>query len=361
MLDQDMIQHTTHLYFHPYLETLAEKLLALTPGPLERVYVTNSGSEANELALLAARLTSGEQLVISLGHSYHGGTNATLNLCGNYRWKFAHQPSGGTTHAVAPYCYRCPFGATRASCNLECADDVKRVIETTSSGRVAGIIVETILGVGGVIDPPLEYHRRVHAHIKQVGGKYIADEVQSGIGRTGKHFFAIEESGVVPDMITTAKGLGNGAPIAALLSTKECAEALRGKMHFNTFAGDPYQSMQATVVVEEAGQESYIAQVAKRGKQLKAGLQELAEEFPLIGEVRGRGLMLGLELVEDRQTKAPAPARCERLLGRCKEELLLVGKGGLYGNVIRIAPPLCISEGEVEEMLVKLKRAFATT
>ena len=172
------------------------------------------------------------------------------------------------------------------------------------------------------------------------------------------HFFAIEESGVIPDMITSAKGLGNGAPIGALLSDVASAEALRGKLHFNTFAGDPYQSMQATVVVEEAGTPLHLAHVAARGAELKAGLEELAEEFPQIGEVRGRGLMLGLELVKDRDSKEPAAEECERLLNRCKEELLLVGRGGLYGNVLRLAPPLCITKTEVAELLTKLKQAL---
>jgi 4-aminobutyrate aminotransferase-like enzyme len=358
MLDNDELQHTTHLYFHPYLEELAEKLLAHTPGPLSRAYFTNSGSEANELAILAARLATGEQLMISLGLSYHGGTAATLGLCGDYRWKFSSQAAPAVAHAAAPYCYRCPYGATPQHCNLACADDVKRVVEQCSSGRVAGIIVEPILGVGGVIAPPLAYHRRVYDIIHSYGGKYISDEVQTGVGRTGLHFFAIAESGVSPDLITSAKGLGNGAAIGAVLSDEQSAEAMRGKLHFNTFGGDPYATMQASVVLDEIARNNIISSVHEQGNRLKEGLLALAEEFPMIGEVRGRGLMLGIELVEDRISKKPAPGAVERVLEASKENLLLIGRGGIYGNVLRIAPPLTISGDEVDELLVRLKRSF---
>ncbi|NRA43562.1 MAG: aminotransferase class III-fold pyridoxal phosphate-dependent enzyme [Oligoflexales bacterium] len=250
MLAEDEIQHSTHLFLSLYMEELAEKLAKLAPGFPRNCYLTNSGSEANEMAIMTARVATGEQMIIALRHGYHGSTNATLNLCGQASWRYPHQGGGGVAHAMAPYCYRCPFGAKKGSCQLECAEDVRNVVETTTSGKVAGVIAEPILGVGGFIDPPTEYHSKVLEIIKSFGGCYISDEVQTGVGRTGDSFFAIEQSGVEADVITMAKGLGSGAPIGAVIAHRDLAEKLRGKHHFNTFGGDPYQSMQAGMVLD---------------------------------------------------------------------------------------------------------------
>ena len=289
MLEEDEIQHSSHLYLSLYMEGLAEKLAQLAPDVPRSCYITNSGSEANEVAILTARVATGEQMLIALRHSYHGGTNATLGLCGHSSWRYPHQGSSGVAHAVAPYCYRCPFGANNRTCQLECADDVQNVAETVTSGRVAGIIVEPILGVGGFIDPPTEYHSKVFDIIKSFGGLYISDEVQTGVGRTGLSFFAIEQSGVVPDIITMAKGLGSGAPIGAVIADKKHANQLQGKLHFNTFGGDPYQSMQAAMVIDIIKEEGLIENAQKVGARLKKGLLELQERFSIIGDVRGRG------------------------------------------------------------------------
>ncbi|MFK7823774.1 MAG: aspartate aminotransferase family protein [Oligoflexales bacterium] len=358
MLAEDEIQHTSHLYLSLYMEGLAEKLAKLAPGLPRSCYITNSGSEANEMAVLTARVATGEQMMIALRHSYHGGTNATLGLCGNASWKYPHQGGGGVAHAVAPYCYRCPFGANNKTCDLECSKDVRSVVETVTSGKVAGIIVEPILGVGGFIDPPREYHAKVFDIIKSFGGIYISDEVQTGVGRTGESFFAIEQSGVVPDIVTMAKGLGSGAPIGAVIADRSLANELNGKHHFSTFGGDPYQSMQAAMVVDIIEEEKLMQNAENVGARLKAGLLDLQEQFPIIGDVRGRGLLLGFELVKDPLSKEPATDVCKQLLELCKGEGLLLGKGGLWGHVVRIAPPLNLSFSEADELLLKLKKAF---
>lgn len=358
MLEADAIQHTTFLYFSGYMDELASKLAEVAPGDLCKCFFTNSGSEANETAIMTARAATGEETVVALRHCYHGGTNAVLNLCGHGNWKFPAQPYAGVVHAQAAYCYRCPFGASRENCHLECADDVKNVIETVTHGKIAAFIAEPIMGVGGFIDPPLEYFKRVHEIIKGYGGKYISDEVQTGVGRTGKCFFAIEEAGVVPDLITMAKGFGNGAPIGAVVAKTECAEALKGKMQFNTFGGDPYQTMQAGMVIDIVREEKLIENAAREGRFLKEGLLNLQKEFPIIGDVRGRGLVLGFELVKDRKTKEPAVSETVRLLNLTKDYGLLIGKGSLYGNVVRLAPALNISRGECEEVLTKLRLAL---
>ena len=358
MLEEDEVQHTTHLFLSLYMEELAKKLAQLAPGVERSCYLTNSGSEANEVAILTARVATGEQMVIALRHAYHGGTNATLNLCGQASWRFPHQGVGGVAHAMAPYCYRCPFGAKPESCGLECADDVANVIETTTNGKIAGVIVEPILGVGGFIDPPTAYHKKVYDIVKKFGGCYISDEVQTGVGRTGESFFAIEQSGVDPDIITMAKGLGSGAPVGAVIADRNLAKKLEGKSHFNTFGGDPYQSMQASLVLDIIQEEKLMENAKKVGSHLKKGLLELQECFPIIGDVRGRGLLLGLELVKDRVTKEPAKASCMKLLDLCRSEGLLIGKGGLWGQVVRIAPPLTLTIAEADELLSKLRNAF---
>jgi 4-aminobutyrate aminotransferase-like enzyme len=358
MLDSDAIQHTTHLYLSEYMAVLAEKMAGLAPGDMNKCYFTNSGSEANELAIMNARVATGEQTVVALRHGYHGGTGVPIALCGQHSWKFRAQPPAAVVHAMAPYCYRCPFGKTKGSCDLECAEDIRSLIETGTSGKVAALIIEPILGVGGFVDPPPEYHKRACEIVHSFGGKYISDEVQTGVGRLGNHFFAIEESGVEPDLITAAKGLGNGAPIGAVIAKEEVADSMKGKLHFNTFGGDPYQTMQAAETIDIIEDENLVENAWKRGAYLKEGFTELKRDFPVIGDIRGRGLMLGLELVKDRQTREPATQETARLMDLAKENQLLLGKGGLWGSVIRIAPALNITHEECDEVLEKLRKSF---
>lgn len=358
MLNDDAIQHTTHLYLSGHMEKLAQKLSEVAPGDLDKCFFTNSGSEANETAVMTARVAAREQMVVALRHAYHGGTCTALGLCGHGTWKHRSQPQDSVVHAAAPYCYRCPFGASRERCDFECAKDIKDVIETTTHGKIAAFIAEPIMGVGGFIDPPVEYYRRAFDIIKSFGGKYISDEVQTGVGRAGKFFFAIEESGVTPDIITMAKGFGSGAPIGAVIANEECADAMAKKFQFNTFGGDPYQTMQAAEVMDIVKDEDLIANAGTQGEFLKDGLVALQNKFPIIGDVRGRGLMLGLELVTDRNSKEPAAMENARLMDITKNNGLLIGKGGLRGNVVRIAPALNIARGECEELLNKLEKSF---
>lgn len=358
MIAEDAIQHTTYLYLSKYMPELAEKLANEAPGDLQKCYFTNSGSEANEMAIMAARNYTGSQNVISLRHSYHGGTNVPLSLCGHGTWKFKSQPQSSISHAQAPYCYRCPFNKERDSCNLECADDVKDVIETTTSGQVAAVIIEPIMGVGGFIDAPTEYHSKVYDIIKSFGGLYISDEVQTGVGRTGENFFAIDDSNITPDIITMAKGLGSGAPIGALIAKSEVADSLKGKLHFNTFGGDPYQSMQAATVIDIIKEEKLMENAKEQGSYLKDSLNEMKKEFPIIGDVRGRGLLIGIEMVKDPITKEIAPEETARLMDLTKDEKLLLGKGGLYGNIVRLAPSLTITRKECDQLLSRLANAM---
>jgi alanine-glyoxylate transaminase/(R)-3-amino-2-methylpropionate-pyruvate transaminase len=359
LLEQDTLQHTSLLYLNEHVVDTAEALLKEAPEGLDRVSFTNSGSEANDLAIMAARNSTGETTVINLRHSYHGGTSTTLASCGHSNWRFKAQPVVSTVAAVEPNCYRCPYGKTSESCSLECAKDVERVIQTATHGKIAAMIVEPVMGVGGFITPPDEYFPIVTKIVHNYGGKYISDEVQTGAGRCGGAFLLSKELGIDADMVTMAKGFGNGAAVGAVLMKSEESEKMSGKAYFNTFAGDPFPMVQARLTMEIIREEKLIQNARVMGAKIKDGLQQMMKKHPIIGDVRGRGLLLGAELVKDPKTKVPASAECIQFMDECKERGLLLGKGGLMGNVVRIAPPLTLQQNDVDFMLDVMDQAFS--
>lgn len=356
--DSDHIQHTTVLYLSKFLPKVIEALTDEAPEGVNKGFLVNSGSEANELAIMAARQFTGKQTVVALRHAYHGATGVPLALCGHSTWRFDQAPNVGVVHAVAPDCYRCPYGLKRDTCAAKCADDVEEVIRTTTNGQIAAFIAEPIMGVGGFIDPPAAYHQKVYDIVKKYGGLYVSDEVQTGMGRAGEKFFAIVEHGVKADIITMAKGLGNGAPVGAVLMRDDVAAAMKGKLHFNTFGGDPYQSLQALLTIQILKEENLIANAKKQGDTLLRLFSELQPTISKLGDVRGRGLMIGLELVKDKSTKEPDAEAALKVMEFTKDKGLLIGKGGLYGNVLRLAPPLSITDGETEELSNIMKEAL---
>jgi len=358
MLDNDEIQHTSMLYVTRYPVELAETLLAEAPPRVTRASFTNSGSEANDLAFTAARHATGENIILNLRHSYHGGTTGTLAQCGQHTWRFRGQPNGASTSALEPYCYRCPFNQKVESCDLECAKNVETTIQTSTPGRIAAMIVEPVMGVGGFITPPDAYFNEVTRIVHDYGGKYISDEVQTGAGRCGGTFLLSKSLGIDADMVTMAKGFGNGAAVGAVLMDEDSAQSLTGKLYFNTFGGDPYQTAQAKATMDVIREEKLAENAVVMGQRLVDGLRELMKTHELIGDVRGRGLLLGVELVKDRKTKTFAVAEAAELMDRCKDHGLLLGKGGLAGNVIRVAPPLSINAEQVDEMLNIIDRCL---
>lgn len=351
MLEDDVIQHTSKIYLTEQSVAAAASLLEESPNGLDRVSFTNSGSEANELAFMAARHATGESIVVNLRHSYHGGTSGTLANCGHYNWRFKAQPVAQTTSALEPYCYRCPFGKVPTSCSLECAKNVETTIQTTTHGKIAAFIAEPVMGVGGFITPPDEYFNIVSKIVHDYGGKYISDEVQTGAGRCGGDFLLTKNLKIDADMVTMAKGFGNGAAIGAILMKTEVAEKLAGKAYFNTFGGDPYQTAQAKITMDIIREEKLIANAKNMGALLKDGLEQLMKKHQIIGDVRGRGLLLGMELVKDRTTKAYATSETIKFMDNCKELGLLLGKGGLFGNVVRVVPPLSVKKEQIHSML----------
>ena len=360
-MDEDGPQHTTVFYLSEPMAELASRLTGMTPDGLKRAFFTNSGSEANELAILLTRQYTKRYEIIALKHAYHGGTAGTLSLVGQSTWKWGGPGLPGVVHAAQPNCYRCPWGATPESCGLECANDVEDTIKTTTTGEIAGMIAEPIQGVGGFIVPPKEYFPRVFEIVKKYGGIYISDEVQAGVGRTGQHWFGVLHNGITPDMMTMAKGFGNGASIGAIVTRDEIAESMKGKIHFNTYAGNPWATLQASETLAILEKEDVRTRATLLGNQIIAGLKEIQKDSKIIGDVRGRGLIIGIELVKDRKTKAYATEETLEVMEQARERGLLVGKGGLYGNVIRITPPMCIDEGNAHQIVQILHQSIQAT
>lgn len=350
--------HSSTLYPNENHVALAEKLAQITPGRLQKSYFTNSGTEANEAAIMLAKAHTGAQEVIALRHGYSGRSALAMGLTGQSGWRIGGTQVVGVKHAINPYCYRCPLKMTYPSCGVACAEDIEDVIKTTTSGRIAAFLAEPIQGVGGFITPPPEYFKIAVEIIHRYGGLFIADEVQTGFGRTGDYWFGIQHWGVEPELMTMAKGIANGAPMGNTIATPEVADSLQG-LTISTFGGNPVSTVAALATIEVMEQEADPGHVARVGARFRAGLEALQDKYPLVGDVRGKGLMQGVELVLDRETKEPAPQQVGQVFESTRRRGLIIGKGGMYGNVLRISPPLVATEEHVDEALEILDYAFA--
>ncbi len=350
------LQHTSTLYPQVQIISLAEKLAEITPGRLQKSFFTNSGTEAIETAILLAQLYTKSHEVIALRHCYSGLSLLAMNLTAHGNWRLTDSLIPGIKHAHNAYCFRCAFGREYPDCNLECAKDVKELIETTTSRHISAFIAEPIQGVGGFITPPKEYFQEVVSIIKKYGGLFICDEVQTGWGRTGEKMFGIEHWGVDPDVMVMAKGAANGAPVGITVATPEVADTLQGP-HLSTFGGNPVTATAVLATIEVIERKNLALNAKRMGDYLRTRLNELKEQHRIIGEVRGMGLIQGIEIVKEK--KEPAPDYVAEIFERTKEEGLLIGKGGLYGNVIRLTPPLTIDQAEVDHAIRILARVFA--
>ena len=355
----DKLHHVSTVFATEPQAALAKKVTSITPeGKLTRCFFTNSGTEANETAILAARCYTGASEIIALRHSYHGRSSLGMTLSGHWNWRLGPVTQPGIVHAHNAYCYRCPFGLTYPSCEVQCARDVEELIRTTTSGRVAGFIAEPIQGVGGFVTPPREYFGIIAGIVRNHGGIFISDEVQTGWGRTGGRWFGIEQYAVTPDVITSAKGMANGLPIGLTAARPEVADSVKG-LTISTFGGNPLATTAAKAVIDFIEENRLMVNAASTGAYLRERLDELKQRYPLIGDVRGMGLMQALELVRDLNTKEPAPEETARLMEAARENRILIGKGGLHGNVIRVTPPLNIATSDVDEFVRLLERSFA--
>ena len=342
-----LLQHTTTIYLHPNIALYSQALAARMPGDLKVCYFVNSGSEANDLAMLLARAYTGNYDLLALRNAYHGGNSSGMALTAHSTWKFNVPHAFGVHHALAPDPYRGAF-AGDPDAATKYADDVKSVIDYSTSGKVAGFIAESIQGVGGAIVFPDGYLQQAYAHVRAAGGLCIADEVQAGFGRTGTHYWGFETQGVIPDIVTMAKGIGNGVPLAAVVTTPQIAQALATRIHFNTFGGNPVVCAQGKAVLEVIDKEGLQANSLEVGGYLAAGFRRLSVKHHIIGDVRGKGLMLGVDLVKDRTTKAPAKEETLHVFETAKDLGLLIGKGGYHGNVLRIKPPMCFTKADAD-------------
>jgi len=348
--------HTSTLYVNEPQVDAARRLAEITPGNLNKSFFTNSGTEAIDTAIMLACIHTGRSEVIALRGGYHGRSALATNLTGLSDWRPLPSSVPNVKHAIAPYPYRCRFG-TKCSqaCEEGCAQDLEEVILTTTNGKPAAFLVETIQGAGGFIDPPPGYHQKVAEIIRGYGGLFIVDEVQAGFGRTGK-WFGIEHWDVVPDIMVMAKGIAGGMPVGATVTTGEIAASWTANT-MSTFGGNPICMAAMAEVLKVMQEENVPARAELRGQQLKAGLTALAGEFPWIGDIRGLGLMRAIELVTDPVTKEPDEARTSALMEETKAGGLLVGRAGLRKNVIRFGPSLLVTEDEIKDCLHRFREA----
>jgi 4-aminobutyrate aminotransferase len=348
------LQHVSTVFANEPQAALAKRIAGITPDrALTKSFFTNSGTEANETAILAARCYTGSYDVIALRHSYHGRSALAMAATGQASWKLGGAPAPGFVHALNAYCYRCPLGLEYPSCGVKCARDMEDLIRTSTSGRIAAFIGEPIQGLGGFITPPKEYFAIVADIVREFGGLFISDEVQTGWGRTGHKWFGIEHYGVTPDIMTSAKGMANGAPVGLTVARPEVADALKGAT-ISTFGGNPVTATAAKAVIDYIDEQKLMINAAETGAYLRECLEDLQQRHLVIGDVRGMGLMQAIELVEDRVSKKPASAAAAALMEAARENRLLIGKGGMFGNVIRISPPLNISRSDVNEFAARL-------
>jgi alanine-glyoxylate transaminase/(R)-3-amino-2-methylpropionate-pyruvate transaminase len=354
----DTLQHATTIYLHPNMPAMAKKLASKMPEGLNVTYFVNSGSEANDLAIQMARLYTGNAEVIAVRNAYHGGSPSSSTLTSHSTWKFPVNVANGVHHTINPDPYRSPFTGTPEEIATKSVADLKDLIRFSTSGKIAAFIMEPIQGVGGTTYGAKNYLREAYAVVREHGGLCIADEVQTGFGRTGDHYWGFQNFDVVPDIVVMAKGIGNGVPLAAVTTRAEIAKTLTERIHFNTFGGNPVCMAAGLAVLDVIDEDGLQENSRVIGKRLKDGLKKLQAEHELIGDVRGMGLMLGIEFVKDRATKEPAKAETLQILEEAREMGVLLGKGGIDGNVIRMKPPMCITAEDADYTLDVLHRAL---
>jgi len=363
---REQAERFTHTCFHvvmhePYVE-LAERLNELTPGSHpKKSMLANSGAEAVENAVKLARYATGRSAVVVFDHAFHGRTLMAMTLTGKVMpYKQGFGPFAPEVYRLPySYPYRCPAGAPPESCGEACAahaiDEMEKAI---GASNIACIVVEPVLGEGGFVVPGEGFLPALREFCSREGVLFVADEVQTGIGRTGK-WFAIEHEDVVPDMVVTAKALGGGLPLSGVTASAEVMDAVHVGGLGGTFGGNPIACAAALAVLDEIEREGLVDRAALLGQIALDRLRELADRHELIGDVRGRGLMVAIELVEDRASKQPAKAAASRAIQECYREGVIVLKAGTYDNVIRLLPPLTIDEGLLTEGLDVLDKALS--
>jgi 4-aminobutyrate aminotransferase / (S)-3-amino-2-methylpropionate transaminase / 5-aminovalerate transaminase len=341
-----LVHCCSYVYHVPTVGDLAEKLAEITPGRLQKTFFANGGAEANEGAMRLAKQFTKKQEFISLQGSFHGRSLATLSITGNKDRKRGGGPYlTGCSYHPAAYCYRCPLHMSYPSCDLQCAKDLEKTIQYTTSDNVAAFIAEPIMGEGGIVMPPREYFKEIKKVLDRHGILLFTDEVQCGFGRSGK-LFAIEHFDVEPDIMTMAKGIADGFPLAAFIARPEVADSFRPGDHLSTFGGNPVSCAASIANIAFFEREKLPQKALEKGTRVIGELKELQKKQSMIGDVRGAGLMIGIELVKDKN-KTPATEEAGKLRAAMREKGFLIGVGGTFGNVLRWQPPLVISPEEL--------------
>ncbi|XP_027682299.2 alanine--glyoxylate aminotransferase 2, mitochondrial [Chelonia mydas] len=355
--------HTTNIYMHPSIQEYVEKLTALLPDPLKVVYLTNSGSEANDLAMFMARLYTRNFDLICFRGGYHGGSPYALGLTSIGSYKHGVANGFGCQTTMLPDVFRGPWGGShcrdslvqtirKCSCSQGCCEandqyveQFKDTLSTCVTKAIAGFIAEPIQGVNGAVQYPKRFLKEAFQLVRERGGICIADEVQTGFGRTGSHFWGFQTHGVVPDVVTMAKGIGNGFPMAAVVTTPEIANSLAQNLHFNTFGGNPLACVVGSAVLDAIAEDGLQKNSEEVGTYMLLEFAKLRDKFEIIGDVRGKGLMIGIEMVKNKDSRQPLPAEeMNQIWEDCKDMGVLIGRGGIYSQTFRVKPPMCITK-----------------
>jgi alanine-glyoxylate transaminase/(R)-3-amino-2-methylpropionate-pyruvate transaminase len=350
------LTHCTTMFYHPTPAHLAEELAATMPAGHDWVvHFTNSGGEAVDLALMMARAATGNTDMLALRTSYHGPTVGAQSLTGIAGFRHPNSQLGGVAFVPEPNAYQGVFGDSLQPY----LDEIDRTIAAATTGRLAGMIIEPVQGYGGIVPMPPGYIAGAFERVRAAGGLGIVDEVQSGFGRTGDSYWAFEAHGVVPDIVVMAKGIGNGIPLGAVVARREIAESMADKFVFHTYGANPVACAAGRAVLRIIREEQLQANAGQVGAALLARLEELKQRWPVIGDVRGRGLMLAIELVKDRRTREPDPDTTARVFEETRRQGLVVSKSGPHRSILRMVPPLCLSSDDVAPVAEALERAFA--
>jgi 4-aminobutyrate aminotransferase len=351
------ILHTSTLYLIRPMVELAEKIAELSTIPDAKVFFVNSGTEANETALLLCCTARRSNQVLALRNSYHGRSFTAMSVTGNRSWSASSLSPLQVSYLHNGDRLRGPFAHLGdKELNEACAADLRQVLDTTTAGDVACLIAEPVQGVGGFVVPPDGFFAALKEVLDEHGILFISDEVQTGWGRTGEHFWGFQAHGITPDLVVFAKGVGNGMAIAGVVGRGDLVDSVKVSS-LSTFGGNPLATSAALANLEYLLSHDLQANAAQVGSFMMDGLRPLEERFDFVGQVRGKGLMIGVELVEP-GTLEPSPRRAAMVLEGARARGVLIGKGGLYGNVLRIAPPLSVSRQQAEEALAVLGDAF---
>jgi alanine-glyoxylate transaminase / (R)-3-amino-2-methylpropionate-pyruvate transaminase len=350
------LQHCTTMFYHPVPAHFAEELAARMPtGQDWVVHFTSSGAEAIDLALIMAQTFTGNIDMLALRNSYHGATFGAQSLTGISGFRHNVPLLGGIHHVANPDPYRGIFGPDTDAYLAE----IDNTIQHSTTGKLAGFIVEPIQGYGGIVELPPGYLKTATEKVRARGGILIIDEVQSGFGRTGDNFWGFEAHDVLPEIVVMAKGIGNGFPLGAVVARRDVAEALSGKFFFNTYGANPMACAAGRAVLKVIDQEGLQKNSLKIGAALRKVLDRLHQKHEIVGDVRSHGLMLAIELVTDRRSKAPAAKETADIFEKTREHGIVVSKSGANRNILRMVPPMCINDVDVSFFEEALDRCFA--